>query len=61
LACTSRCAIASVVTRKARGGEGQIEIRQVFEAEDFGMGFTPEVRAQEERWCAESEKLRQKK
>lgn len=30
--------------------EGQeIEIRQIFEAEDFGENLTPEVRAQEER------------
>src|SRR5918999_438293 len=29
--------------------EGQIEIRQVFEAEDFGEEFTPELREQEER------------
>jgi hypothetical protein len=26
-----------------------IEIRQVFETEDFGAEFTPELRAQEER------------
>lgn len=26
-----------------------IEVRQVFEAEDFGQAFTPELRAQEER------------
>jgi hypothetical protein len=31
------------------GGESEIEIRQVFEAEDFGAEFTPELRAQEER------------
>ena len=30
-------------------GESQIEIRQVFEADDFGAEFTPELRAQEER------------
>jgi hypothetical protein len=30
-------------------GESQLEIRQVFEAEDFGAEFTPELRAQEER------------
>ena len=30
-------------------GESQIELRQVFEAEDFGEEFTPELRAQEER------------
>jgi hypothetical protein len=28
---------------------GQVEIRQVFEAEDFGPAFTPELREQEER------------
>ena len=31
------------------GMESEIEIRQVFEAEDFGAEFTPELRAQEER------------
>jgi hypothetical protein len=31
------------------GEEGELEIRQVFEAEDFGAEFTPELRAQEER------------
>jgi hypothetical protein len=30
-------------------GESEIEIRQVFEAEDFGEELTPELRAQEER------------
>ena len=30
-------------------GESEIEIRQVFEAEDFGAEFTPELRAQEQR------------
>ena len=29
--------------------EAEIEIRQVFEAEDFGPAFTPELREQEER------------
>jgi hypothetical protein len=29
--------------------ESEVEIRQVFEAEDFGPALTPEVRAQEER------------
>ena len=36
-------------------GESEIEIRQVFEAEDFGAEFTPELRAQEERLRAEVE------
>ena len=31
------------------GKEGEIDIRQVFEAEDFGAEFTPELREQEER------------
>ena len=31
------------------GAESEIEIRQVFEAEDFGAEFTPELRKQEER------------
>jgi len=35
------------------GKEAEIEIRQVFEAEDFGPAFTPELRAQEERLRAE--------
>ena len=30
-------------------GESEIEIRQVFEADDFGEAFTPELRAQEDR------------
>jgi len=30
-------------------GESQIEIRQVFDAEDFGADFTAELREQEER------------
>jgi hypothetical protein len=31
------------------GTESEIEIRQVFEADDFGAEFTPELRAQEDR------------
>jgi hypothetical protein len=34
---------------------GEIEIRQVFEAEDFGEEFTPELREQEERIRAQAE------
>jgi hypothetical protein len=30
------------------GGESQLEIRPVFESEDFGAEFTPELRAQED-------------
>jgi hypothetical protein len=35
-------------------GESEIEIRQVFEAEDFGDALTPELRQQEERLRARS-------
>lgn len=30
-------------------GDSEIEIRKVFEAEDFGEAYTPEVKAQEDR------------
>jgi hypothetical protein len=35
-------------------GESEIEIRQVFEAEDFGDALTPELKQQEERLRAQS-------
>jgi hypothetical protein len=35
------------------GTESEIEIRQIFEAEDFGAEFTPELREQEERLRAQ--------
>ena len=38
-------------------GESEIEIRQVFEAEDFGAEFTPELREQEERIRAQTEQI----
>ena len=43
------------------GTESEIEIRQVFEAEDFGAEFTPELREQEERLRAEAERLQKGK
>ena len=36
-------------------GESEIEIRQVFETEDFGDELTPELREQEERLRAQAE------
>jgi hypothetical protein len=36
-------------------GESEIEIRPLFEAEDFGAEFTPELREQEERLRAEAQ------
>jgi hypothetical protein len=38
--------------------DGEVEIRQVFEAEDFGPAFTPELREQEARLRAQSQKLK---
>jgi hypothetical protein len=35
------------------GAEGELEIRQIFEADDFGAEFTPELREQEERLRAQ--------
>ncbi len=35
--------------KRAPFKEGEVEIRQVFEADDFGEDFTPELREQEER------------
>ena len=39
-------------------GEGEVEIRPLFEAEDFGEEFTPELREQEDRIRAEAAKLK---
>jgi hypothetical protein len=41
-------------------GESEIEIRQLFEAEDFGAEFTPELREQEERLREQVEKQKTK-
>jgi hypothetical protein len=41
------------------GGESELEIRPVFEAEDFGAAFTPELREQEERLRAEMQAKQQ--
>lgn len=42
------------------GEESVLEIRPVFEAEDFGEQFTPELREQEERIRAQAEQLQKK-
>ncbi len=39
--------------KRAPFQEGQVEIRQLFEPEDFGCNLTPELRAQEERLCSQ--------
>ena len=41
------------------GEEAEIEIRQVFEADDFGAEFTPELREQEERIRKQADRLAQ--
>ena len=41
------------------GEEAEIEIRQVFEADDFGAEFTPELREQEERVRKQADRLAQ--
>jgi hypothetical protein len=38
------------------GEEGQLEIRQIFEASDFGEAFTPELQEREERLRAQADK-----
>jgi hypothetical protein len=43
------------------GTESEIEIRQVFDAADFGPEFTPELQAQEERLRAEAAQLKKPK
>jgi len=42
--------------KRAPFREGEIELRQIFEADDFGDEFTPELREQEERLRAQTEK-----
>ena len=39
--------------KRAPFQEGEVELRQVFETEDFGDSITPEMRAQEERLRAQ--------
>ena len=41
-------------------GESEIEIRQIFEAADFGAEFTPELREQEDRLRAQAEQNKNK-
>ena len=40
--------------KRAPFEEGEVEIRQVFETEDFGENMTPEMREQEERLRAQT-------
>jgi len=47
--CKSRDEAIEWLKRAPFDGGTEVEIRQVFEAEDFGEEFTPELRKQEER------------
>ncbi len=42
-------------------GESEIEIRQIFEADDFGEAFTPELHEQEERLRKQVEEQQKKR
>ena len=57
LNCASMDEAVDWIKRAPMGGDTELEIRQIFEAEDFGAEFTPDLRAQEERQRAKSEKL----
>ena len=57
LNCASMEEAVDWIKRAPMGGDTELEIRQIFEAEDFGAEFTPDLRAQEERQRAKSEKL----
>jgi hypothetical protein len=48
---------AIVWIKRAPFVDGEIEIRQVFEADDFGAEFTSELRVQEERLRAQIQKF----
>jgi hypothetical protein len=43
--------------KRAPFEETEVEIRRIFEAEDFGAEFTPELREQEERVRAQADRL----
>jgi len=43
--------------KRAPFDQTEVEIRQVFEADDFGAEYTPELRAQEERHRAQIDQL----
>jgi len=51
--CDSKEDAIEWLKRAPFDGGTEVEIRQVFEAEDFGEEFTPEARAQEERLRAQ--------
>ena len=54
LQAKSRDEVIDWMKRAPFGKGAELEIRQVFEAEDFGAEFTPELREAEERLRAET-------
>lgn len=48
------------IKRAPFGGGVEIQLRPIFEAEDFGKELTPELRAKEEKLRAEAAKLAKK-
>ena len=51
--------VGEALPEPVSGGRRRVEIRQVFEAEDFGAEFTPELREQEDAACATGDEERQ--
>ena len=47
--------------KRAPFEETEVEIRQIFEAEDFGANLTPELREQEDRLRKQADKLNKKR
>src|SRR5438876_11484190 len=54
--CRSKDEAIEWLKRAPFDGGTEVEIRQVFEADDFGAEFTPELREQEERLRAQAAK-----
>jgi hypothetical protein len=44
---------------ESQEGDGEVEVRQIFEAEEFGAEYTPELREQEDRIREKSAKLKE--
>ena len=59
--CKSREEAIEWLKRAPFDGGTEVEIRPVFESEDFGAEFTPELRAQEDRQRKQMERNKGKK
>jgi hypothetical protein len=58
--CKSKQEAIEWLKRAPFDGGTEVELRQIFEAEDFGAEFTPELREQEEKVRAAAAKLQRK-